>query len=174
MKSLFKNFKNWCNGNQGLLAAIAIVVAIIPLIGSTNINFNKTGSFLNNISRIVIYQINIPIYLLLIILIATALLVLSIKRRFYLSSGHLRILIGKWETKHESFEITKDSKYFINKQHWFDVHWLHSHSKKKEIIFIKIPVNENDSRRLINILKVTENGDLEGTENGIPIKYVKK
>jgi hypothetical protein len=178
---LYNLFRDWCNSNHSVLMFLALIVAIIGIIPFNTINVKFGGSVLQKIGIIMAYKINIPVYILLILILMVGLYLLKYRSKYKTNIKFFDFLIGTWQNEwiidktkgNEICKITAEGKYYVNNEHCFNIENLKIDASTGSISFMKVSVRQNDDRRLDNQLNIVNNLRLEGTENGIKISYSK-
>jgi hypothetical protein len=179
MKNKFQNLKNWCNANSGLLTIVTFLIVIIPFnkINADNLNstFKSVFTFLN-------FRLEIPLYIVILLLIIGLIYFQRLRDKYKRKTLNLSNMAGMWKnewaiiggsTGTEMFQLTKDGKYLVNGEHWFTLKEFEYNENLRQIKFIKSSVRPNDSRKLVNIVKLVNNDLLIGTENNYEIKYTR-
>ncbi len=175
------DFRNWCNANQGLLTFIFGIVAVLGLIPFNSIKFGNSYTFIEKIRTVLIYEIKIPVYLLIILAIISGIYFIKIKNRYKKKHISIDFLIGSWKNQweingqigSEICEIKADGKYYISGEHWFTLTDFKYNPQKNEITFFKYAVKANDNRNLKNVLTINNNDFISGSENNYSIKYTR-
>ena len=117
-------------------------------------------------------MVQIPLYLLLIVILAVAIYIIRLAKRKTGREVSIDLLEGTWlnqwtingRTNSEICQIQNDGRYFINGTHCFDVTDISYNSITQRISFVKVSVQDPDTR-LTNILRIRNENLLEGTEN---------
>jgi hypothetical protein len=180
MKTFLRRIKDWSNGNQGVLALVAAIVAFLGIIPFKDIDYSPATSILQSLFAILTYPVQIPIYALLVLVFASGLFAFYLARKRPKSKPSVeKILIGTWRNQWGSLpgnfeiaEITADGKYLVDGRHAFDIHDFSYDTANKEIRFIKVGIGP-DYRKLTNVLKVQGEHLLTGNELNYPIMYTK-
>ena len=181
MKKFYQKVKNWSNGNQGLLSLLALIVAVLSSIPFGSININSASPFFKTLGTFLIYKIQLPVYLLILLLISLLFYFLRLKNKYTSQTITLNFLVGTWknewtingETRSEIFIITNDFHYIINGQHMFNIDNFSYHSRKNEIEFTKTAVQPDDHRKHLNKVTIRNNELLDGSEDNYLIKYTR-
>ena len=178
---MWKKFKNWSNANSGWITVFAGIISIIGIIPFNKLDLGLTSSIFEKIKIVLVYQLRIPLYLCVIIILLTTLFIFKIIQRYKPQKILLNFMVGKWmnewtvngSTGREILKIDKEGKYFIDGEHWFTLKDFKYDILENKISFIKSGVKENDNRRMSNYLDVKNNDLLIGTENNYSIKYTR-
>jgi len=177
--NLYKKLKDWCNANQGLLAFLALIVAIISAIPFNKIDYKIANPFFETVYKILIFNIKIPAYVF-ILLVSTILFYLNrLKKKYTLIPVTLNTLKGNWRCEwgedegSELFTLNEDGSYIIEGTHYFNLTEFDYKPNKKQITFYKTAVIPGDNRKVFNTVKVINNELLVGTEENYKIKYIK-
>jgi hypothetical protein len=176
---MYKRFKNWCNANQGLLTMVAIVVAITGLVPFNSLDLGFTNSLLEKIKAVGFYNIKIPVYIFLIILLIGLFYFKTIKNRYLHRKITIDFLKGIWKNEwtlngqsdSEICEIKDDGKYYVNEEHWFTLENFKYDYKTNKITFFKTSVRPGDNRKMLNMLTIENNDLISGNENNYDIRY---
>jgi hypothetical protein len=180
---MYKKFKNWCNANQGWLTFIAIIIAIFGLIPYNSIDFKFANSFKENLIELLFYNIKIPVYFLVLILVIGLIFINRIRRKYINKKISIEFLEGQWKCEWiengETFSeicTIKDGKYLVKREHWFDIKDFKYDNKNNRISFIKASVRSKDKfRNLKNVLTINDNDLMTGADIGdnhnFSIKY---
>ena len=179
MKKNYDNLRNWCNANQGLLTLIAIIIALIGLISFNKLDFGFANTLLDKIKVVIIYNVKIPVYLFLIILLIGLIYINKIRRKYKPQKISIEFLEGNWKNEwtingqvgSEMCQIKKDGKYYFNGEHCFTLEDFKYDYKNDKITFIKSSVRSGDNRKMTNILTINNNDLISGTENDHEIRY---
>lgn len=182
IKKIFINFKNWCNSNQGLLAFIALVIMLFNIVPFNIIDLSFTNGLFNKFWIILIYNIKIPVYILLIIILLSILYINKLKKRYNKNKIAVDFMIGNWINEWndngnigtEHLEIRDKGKYYLNGEHAFNIEDFQYDIQKNQIRFFKTALRQDDNRRLLNVLNVINNDHLQGDEDYYKIDYKRK
>jgi hypothetical protein len=181
MRYQLNNFKNWCNANGGWLTFIAIIVSIFLAFPYNQFNLGAANSFLEKISAVIVYTVEIPISLLLFIIGVLLIYILRVKRKYALQSFSTKFLVGTWKNEwtgndfsgSEILQITNKGDYLLEGKPCFRVEDFEYYAKTAMIKFTKIGLQPNDPRKLLNTLTIINNDLLTGTEGDYQIKYTR-
>jgi hypothetical protein len=177
---MFNKIRNWCNSNQGLLTLLGVIVAVIAVIPFNKINLNFAPSFFQKLYLVLIYRVQIPLYLFIIIILVSLFYFLKILKRYRETSYNLYWFKGVWKCEWPSEEnisgseiltITEKGEYIIDNNHYFNISEFYYDINAKELSFYKVGVKRDDHRKLLNKLKIINNDLLEGKEENYNIKY---
>ena len=155
---------------------VVAIISIIPL--RTEIS----DYLLNFIIKCIIFQISIPVYVILILAITFIFYFIRIKQKYNNVKIGFQFLIGTWHNEYQSqgrkgyeiCEIKDDGKYLIDGQHYFDIIDFNYNARKNQITFTKKAVRENDNRKLKNIMNIENNFLLTGTEEDVDRNFITK
>jgi hypothetical protein len=178
MKNFYQKLKNWCNGNQGFLTLLALIVAIVS-IPFSKIDYGFTNSFFDKLILLLSYKVSIPLYLFLIVVLILLFYFLRLKNRYYSSFFSLKFLKGTWKCEwgndggHEILTLNEEGQYFIDSIHYFNLTEFKYNNSSREMTFFKTAVREGDRRKVHNAVKVVNNDLLEGLEQNYKIKYTR-
>jgi len=175
-----KKFSSFCNANKGIIELTGVLIALTAFIQSNSSNIHL-GRWWESTILLLIYNVAIPIYVLLILVIGGVLYFIQTKRRYKLSKINFSILIGIWKnewtidgvTRSEVLEIKNDSKYFLGSTHKFNIEDFNYDVNTNEITFKKTSVIATDNRTLFNRVSVINNDTLIGSETDYKIKYTR-
>lgn len=175
--------RKWCNANSGFLTAIGIIVTIVIAIANTDkLSWGNTTSFFYKVVALLNYKIQLPIYLLVIIVILFLIYFNRIRNRYRRNYIDFNFLVGRWLNEwdlngpnqgSEELEIREDGSYYRNNEHIFDVVDFKYDYKSNQIYFIKESRRVGDDRKAKNTLTVVNNDLLSGTEINYKIRYTR-
>jgi len=177
----FKNLIKWCNENQGLLTLIAVIITILGLIPFNKINFIFTNSLIDKIIVVIIYNVKIPVYLLVTIIIIGWIYINNIKQKYSGEKITMNILVDEWKIEwtingkvvSNICEIKYDGKFFVDGKHTYNIKNFRYDYKTDKITFIKSPVDKSDKRKMKSILIRKNNDLIIGLEDNYDIKYIR-
>jgi hypothetical protein len=185
MKKKFERLKSWCNANQGFLAFLTSIFAFIAILPYQKLNLDLTNTIFGKIFSILAYNIQIPFYLIIILLLTILFYIQRMIKKYKNNMVKEKLLYGKWMCEYgipgdsgsENLLITENNKYIVKNKHQFNVEDISIDPTSNQIRFTKVGINNN--RRLNNFLQIKNNELLIGIEkenpmeDGYPIKYTK-
>jgi hypothetical protein len=183
MKIRLTKFRDWCTLNSGVFTFLAFVTGVIAIIPLNKIDLISTYSFFESLATILVYRLQVPLYLFLLLLTAGTLYFFKIKKRYQTIPRAPSVLKGKWKNEwvtsdgrlgNETAVITNNMEYiFEDGRHFFNLKDIKVNPTLRQIEFMKVAAQPDDKRKLFNKLTIENNDLLVGTEDNNPIKYVR-
>jgi hypothetical protein len=183
MKNRLAKFRDWCNLNQGFFGLLAVLIALYAAIPFEKVDFSPAYTFFGFIGTILTYKLQIPIYVFFPIIMFGTLYFFRIKSRYKTIPIAKSVLKGKWRNEwvtvdgrpgNETAIITSDLRYqFEDGRHFFDLKNIKVDPINRQIEFVKVAVQPDDNRKLLNRLTIENNDLLVGTEDDHKIRYVR-
>lgn len=178
MRKLIEKLNNWCLKYQGIwLFLAAIGLFIVPAAG---IDARSMQDGINGMVKILLYHFPISVYQLVLLMVLSWFFIYRLRKKYKVQSISQKILVGVWKNSwgppqagHETLEITRDMKYYIGTEHYFNIVDFKFDPQTNYIEFRKVGVRPDDNRDVFNKVHIVNNDTLEGTELDYPIKYTR-